>query len=45
MILGDGALWIWNLAGEHFPQAIQIVDRFHAKQHGRLAAFWQHRAT
>ena len=33
VILGDGALWIWNLAGEHFPGAIQIVDRFHAKQH------------
>ena len=33
VILGDGALWIWNLASEHFPQAIQIVDRFHAKQH------------
>lgn len=23
----------WNLATEHFPDAIQIVDRFHAKQH------------
>jgi len=33
VILGDGALWIWCLAGEHFPQAMQIVDRFHAKQH------------
>ncbi len=31
--LGDGAKWIWNLATEHFPDAIQIVDRFHAKQH------------
>lgn len=31
-VLGDGASWIWNLAGEHFPDAIQIVDRFHAKQ-------------
>jgi len=31
--LGDGASWIWNLAAELFPQAIQIVDRFHAKQH------------
>jgi hypothetical protein len=31
--LGDGAPWIWNLATEHFPNAIQIVDRFHAKQH------------
>jgi hypothetical protein len=30
-VLGDGAKWIWNLASEHFPDAIQIVDRFHAK--------------
>lgn len=32
-VLGDGAKWIWNLATAHFPDAIQIVDRFHAKQH------------
>jgi len=32
-VLGDGAKWIWNLATERFPDAIQIVDRFHAKQH------------
>ncbi len=32
-VLGDGAKWIWNLATEHFPDAIHIVDRFHAKQH------------
>jgi hypothetical protein len=32
-VLGDGAKWIWNLATENFPDAIQIVDRFHAKQH------------
>ncbi len=32
-VLGDGAPWIWNLATERFPDAIQIVDRFHAKQH------------
>lgn len=32
-VLGDGAPWIWNLAAEYFPDAIQIVDRFHAKQH------------
>jgi len=31
-VLGDGAKWIWNLADEFFPDAIQIVDRFHAKQ-------------
>ena len=33
VVLGDGAPWIWNLADEHFPDAVQIVDRFHAKQH------------
>lgn len=32
-VLGDGAPWIWNIAAEQFPEAIQIVDRFHAKQH------------
>lgn len=32
-VLGDGAKWIWNLAEEHFPEAVQIVDRFHAKQY------------
>lgn len=32
-VLGDGARWIWNLTDEHFPDAVQIVDRFHAKQH------------
>jgi len=33
VVLGDGALWIWNLADQYFPNAIQIVDLFHAKQH------------
>ncbi len=32
-VLGDGAKWIWNLADQYFPDAVQIVDRFHAKQH------------
>jgi hypothetical protein len=31
--LGDGAPWIWNSVGEHFPGAIQIVDLYHARQH------------
>jgi hypothetical protein len=31
-VLGDGAPWIWNIADEQFPDAIQIVDRYHAKQ-------------
>lgn len=33
VVLGDGAPWIWNLVQELFPGTIQIVDRFHAKQH------------
>jgi hypothetical protein len=33
VVLGDGAVWIWNLAEQHFPGAIQIVDLYHARQH------------
>ncbi|HTG28690.1 MAG TPA: ISKra4 family transposase [Methylomirabilota bacterium] len=33
IVLGDGAVWIWNIADDQFPDATQIVDRFHAKQH------------
>jgi hypothetical protein len=33
VILGDGAAWIWNLAAQHFPEATQIVDLYHARQH------------
>ena len=33
VILGDGAVWIWNLAQQHFPGAVQIVDLYHARQH------------
>ena len=32
-VLGDGSVWIWNTATELFPQATQILDRFHAKEH------------
>jgi len=32
VVIGDGALWIWNMAQELFPNAFQIVDRFHVKQ-------------
>jgi hypothetical protein len=31
-VLGDGSTWIWNTTTELFPQAIQILDRFHAKE-------------
>jgi len=33
VFLGDGALWIWNLAAMVAPQAIEIVDLYHAKEH------------
>jgi len=33
VVLGDGAVWIWNLADQHFPGATQIVDLYHARQH------------
>ena len=29
VVIGDGAHWIWRLADEHFPQAIQILDWYH----------------
>lgn len=33
VVLGDGAEWIWNLAHQYFPGAIEIVDLYHARQH------------
>ena len=32
-ILGDGAAWIWGIASSKFPEATQIVDLFHAREH------------
>jgi hypothetical protein len=33
IVIGDGAVWIWNQANVHFPGAVQIVDIYHARQH------------
>lgn len=33
VVLGDGAVWIWKLVAEHFPEAVQIVDLYHAEEH------------
>lgn len=33
VVIGDGAAWIWNLAEEYFPGAVEIVDYMHAKSH------------
>lgn len=31
--VGDGALWVWNVAEDVCPDATQIVDWFHAVEH------------
>ena len=31
--LGDGAAWIWTMAGKLYPQATHIVDIYHAREH------------
>ena len=33
VFIGDGAVWIWNLAGDRFKEAVQRVDLYHIKQH------------
>jgi len=33
VVIGDGAEWIWNIADQHFPGTVQIIDIFHARQH------------
>jgi hypothetical protein len=33
IVIADGAVWIWNLADQHLPGAVQIVDLYHARQH------------
>jgi hypothetical protein len=33
LVLGDGAVWIWNLAQQHFGKTRQRVDLFHIQEH------------
>jgi hypothetical protein len=33
VIIADGARYNWEIASLHFPEAIQIVDLYHARQH------------
>jgi hypothetical protein len=42
VVLGDGAVWIWKLAAEHFPGATQILDFHHARDwlHQVAGAVW-----
>jgi hypothetical protein len=30
VFVADGAHWIWDIVEQHFPQAVQIVDWYHA---------------
>ena len=32
VVLGDGAKWIWTLAAENFPSAVEIIDLYHARE-------------
>ena len=32
IVVADGGPWIWNLVAEHFPQAVQILDFYHASE-------------
>jgi hypothetical protein len=32
-VLGDGAAWIWGIATAKFPEATQVVDLYHAREH------------
>jgi len=38
IFLGDGAVWIWNLVTKYYPNAIQIVDWYHAEEHLEIVA-------
>lgn len=33
VVVGDGAEWIWNLAAHHYPQAVEVLDCWHACEH------------
>lgn len=33
LVVADGAVWIWHLVDDRFPQARQRLDLYHAKEH------------
>jgi hypothetical protein len=38
VFLGDGAVWIWNLVTQYYPNAKQIIDWYHAEEHLEIVA-------
>ena len=33
VLLGDGSPWIWNIGDQYFPDTVQILDLYHAREH------------
>ena len=33
VFLGDGAAWVWEIGRVNFPQAVEILDCFHGREH------------
>jgi len=38
LVIADGAVWIWRLADDRFPDARERLDFFHASEHLRAVA-------
>jgi hypothetical protein len=38
VFLGDGAVWVWKLARINFPEAVCVLDYYHACEHLMLLA-------
>lgn len=38
----DGAVWLWDLAAERFPEAIKTLDFHHAREHLQAVADAEH---
>lgn len=32
-VVADGAVWIWNVVEDRFPQAVGVLDFYHASEH------------
>jgi len=42
VFIGDAAAWIWGICEDYFPEAEQVVDWYHAKEHLHAAAHLLH---
>ena len=36
VIIGNGTIWIWNIAGELFPNVVQFINLYYVKDAGML---------